>query len=110
MGDESDRKEELLIRNHVRLDNQVDVEPDLDRCENGNEMEEDDEDDSQDIEEGASQLPRPPTKPNVYIDDETICPVCSQKGSNALTKTMGILYLYSLGHRILNLFLTSFYY
>ena len=27
MGDESDRKEELLIRNHVRLDNQVDVEP-----------------------------------------------------------------------------------
>ena len=86
MGDESDRKEELLIRNHVRLDNQVDVELDLDRCENGNEMEEDDEDDSQDLEEGASQLPRPPTKPNVYIDDETICPVCSQKGSNALIR------------------------
>ena len=94
MGDESDRKEELLIRNHVRLDNQVDVELDLDRCENGNEMEEDDEDDSQDLEEGASQLPRPPTKPNVYIDDETICPVCSQKGSNAFIKTMGILYCY----------------
>ena len=104
MGDERDRKEELLSRNHIRLDNQVDVAPDLDRCENGNEMEEDDEDDSQDIEEGASQLPRPPTKPNVYIDDETICPVCSQKGSNALIKTMGILYLYSLGYRILNLF------
>ena len=27
-----------------------------------------------------STLPRPPTKPNVYIKDETICPVCSQRG------------------------------
>ena len=27
-----------------------------------------------------STLPRPPTKPNVYIKDETICPVCSQPG------------------------------
>ena len=25
-------------------------------------------------------LPRPPTKPNVPIEDETICPVCNQPG------------------------------
>ena len=81
MGDEGDRKEDVLNRKHIQLGNHDDVEPTLDRCENGHEMEEDDEDESQDLEEGASQLPRPPTKPNVYIDDETICPVCSQKGT-----------------------------
>ena len=86
MGDESDRKEEMLNRNHVRLSDQDTAEPHLDRCENGDEMEEDDEDDGQDLEEGSSQLPRPPTKPNVYIDDESICPVCSQKGNSASIK------------------------
>ena len=25
-------------------------------------------------------VPRPPTKPNIPIGDETICPVCTQKG------------------------------
>ena len=90
MGDESDRKEEVLNRNHVRLSDQDTVEPYLDRCENGDEMEEDDEDDGQDLEEGSSQLPRPPTKPNVYIDDESICPVCSQKGNIASLKTTRI--------------------
>ena len=27
-----------------------------------------------------STLPRPPKKPNVYIEDETICLVCTQPG------------------------------
>ena len=27
-----------------------------------------------------SMLPGPPTKPNVYIKDKTICPVCTQRG------------------------------
>ena len=26
------------------------------------------------------KLPRPPTKPNVSIEDESICPVCTQPG------------------------------
>ena len=42
---------------------------------------EDDEED-EDIDEAASSLPRPPTKPNVHIDDLTICPVCTQSGKH----------------------------
>ena len=40
----------------------------------------DDEDDEEELDEEASSLPRPPTKPNVPIDDPTICPVCTQSG------------------------------
>ena len=42
---------------------------------------EDDEED-EDVDEAASSLPRPPTKPNVHIDDLTICPVCTQSGKH----------------------------
>ena len=42
---------------------------------------EDDEED-EDVDEVASSLPRPPTKPNVHIDDLTICPVCTQSGKH----------------------------
>ena len=27
-------------------------------------------------------LPHPPTKPNVYIEDETVCPVCTEGGTS----------------------------
>ena len=51
--------------------------PDL--YEDENEVDDDDEDGSE-LNESAGALPRPPTKPNVPIEDETICPVCIQKG------------------------------
>ena len=40
----------------------------------------DEEEDGMGSNEAVSTLPRPPTKPNVLIDDETVCPVCTQKG------------------------------
>ena len=40
--------------------------------------------DVDDLNEAASSLPRPPTKPNVHIDDLTICPVCTQTGKGKL--------------------------
>ena len=44
-----------------------------------NDLDDDDEDAIQ-LDEAGFQLPRPPTKPNVPIEDKTICPVCRQKG------------------------------
>ena len=40
----------------------------------------DEEEDGMDPDQATNSLPRPPTKPNVAIEDETICPVCTQKG------------------------------
>jgi hypothetical protein len=51
--------------------------------EDDNDIDDEDED-GMDHNEATGTLPRPPTKPNVVIDDETICPVCAHKGkSNA---------------------------
>ena len=49
------------------------------------------EEDGMESNEASSTLPRPPTKPNVLIDDETICPVCTQKGKyNNYQKTISV--------------------
>ena len=32
------------------------------------------------VESFSSTLPRPPPKPNVPIEDETICPICTEIG------------------------------
>ena len=47
-------------------------------AENDIDIEEDEDDEN--LNDAASSLPRPPTKPNVHIDDLTICPVCTQAG------------------------------
>ena len=52
------------------------------RFENGNNMEDDIDD--PDLLDDTIQCPRPPTTPNVPIEDETICPVCSQKGNRKI--------------------------
>ena len=39
-----------------------------------------DDNDDLDLLDDTIQCPRPPATPNVAIEDETICPVCSQKG------------------------------
>ena len=51
-------------------------------AENDIDIEEDE--DGDDLNEAASSLPRPPTKPNVHIDDLTTCPVCTQTGKGKL--------------------------
>lgn len=38
------------------------------------------EDDEVTFVRAKNTLPRPPTKPNVHIDDEATCPVCTQRG------------------------------
>ena len=47
-------------------------------AENDIDIEEDEDDEN--LNDAASSLPRPPTKPNVHIEDLTICPVCTQAG------------------------------
>ena len=42
--------------------------------------EHDDDDDDAELNDAVSSLPRPPTKPNVHIENLTICPVCTQSG------------------------------
>ena len=51
---------------------------------NKNNMEDDNDD--LDLLDDTIQCPRPPTTPNVAIEDETICPVCSQKGNTIIIR------------------------
>ena len=43
-----------------------------------------DDNDDLDLLDDTIQCPRPPTTPNVAIEDDTICPVCSQKGNTII--------------------------
>ena len=45
-----------------------------------------DDNDDLDLLDDTIQCPRPPTTPNVAIEDETICPVCSQKGNTIIIR------------------------
>ena len=49
-----------------------------------NDIDIEEDEDGEDLNEAASSLPRPPTKPNVHIDDPTICPVCTQAGKREI--------------------------
>ena len=40
------------------------------------------EDNEETLDGGKNTLPHPPTKPNVYIEDETVCPVCTERGTS----------------------------
>ena len=62
---------------------------------------EDDEED-EDIDEAASSLPRPPTKPNVHIEDLTICPVCTQSGKHYTRLMLTEIQHRELCYRICN--------
>ena len=56
------------------------MEPSLCTFEDQTDTDDVDEEDGTETNEFLNTLPRPPTKPNVPIEDETICPVCTQKG------------------------------
>ena len=56
------------------------MEPSLDISEDDCDGDEEEEEEEDDETETNDKLPRPPTKPNVPIEDETICPVCTQAG------------------------------
>lgn len=43
--------------------------------------EEDDDEEEEETHESLNTFPRPPKYPNVQIEDLTICPVCTEKGT-----------------------------
>ena len=54
-----------------------------------------------------STLPRPPKEPNVPIEDETICPICTEIGMSTQTHIYVQVYSGSMNRLNLNILYTK---